>query len=163
MLVIPTVGPPSAASSDASSADRPGPKACWTRASDRAVTRCRTGDSGAGNDTEALGRLSTRSSGRVGDIAGMVPGDAHLSISCDPLRTSRRASAAFVLEPDLQLDPVLGDLAVLDAGGRLHDLDRPDVSNGPGCRSHGLASGIAPGPRARSDHLTNDDHAHRAP
>src|SRR5688500_18527365 len=68
--------------------------------------------------------------------------------------------AAFVLEVDLELDSVLADLAVLDPGGRLHDLDLADVAHRPSRGSDGLAGGIAPRARARADHLADDDDTH---
>ena len=47
---------------------------------------------------------------------------AHRALICSCTRA--RAGSALVLEPDLEFDVVLDDLAVLDPGGRLHDLDR---------------------------------------
>src|SRR6185437_3287379 len=65
-------------------------------------------------------------------------------------------------EADLQLDPVLDDLTVLDLGGRLHDLDGADVPDRAGRGGDGLTGGVAPGSGARPDHLADDVHAHSA-
>src|SRR6185437_7404455 len=65
-------------------------------------------------------------------------------------------------EADLQLDPVLDDLTVLDLGGRLHDLDGADVPDRAGRGGDGLTGGVAPRSGARPDHLADDVHAHSA-
>src|SRR5260221_1295267 len=78
-----------------------------------------------------------------------------------PLPARCRARSALVFEADLDLDPVLDDLAVLDLRRRVHDLDRLDVPDGAGRGGHGLTGRIGPRLRARPDHLPNDDHAHR--
>lgn len=44
-------------------------------------------------------------------------------------RARARSDSALVLEADLDLDPVLDNLAVFDPGRRLHDFDRLDVAN----------------------------------
>src|SRR5262245_16400012 len=71
-----------------------------------------------------------------------------------------RRRSTLVFEADLQLDPILDDLAVLDRGRRLHDLDRLDVADRLRCGRDGLPSGIAPRAGARADHLADDDDAH---
>jgi hypothetical protein len=58
--------------------------------------------------------------------------------------TGRGAGLALVLEGDLELDAVLRDLSVGDLGGRLHDLDRLDVSHGARRGGDGLARRVAP-------------------
>ena len=67
---------------------------------------------------------------------------------------------ALVLEPDLDLDPVLDDLAVAHLGRRLHDLDRLDVADGLRRGLDRPAGRVAPRVRAAPDHLANDDDAH---
>jgi len=113
----------------------------------------------------------------MGDIRGMVPMSPHLSVISVFMESGAlwitpngvaqgcegQADLAFVFEGDLDLDPIFDDLAVLDHGGRLHDFNRSNVSDGPGCRGDGLSGGVAPRARARPDHLTNDDDAHGAP
>src|SRR3954462_1091121 len=78
--------------------------------------------------------------------------------------TSRLAAtvgrSALVFEADLDLDAVLDDLAILDRGPGLHDLDRLDIPHGLRRGRDGLAGGIAPRARAGSDHLPDDDDAH---
>src|SRR4051812_24141702 len=103
-------------------------------------------------------------------MVAMVATGAHPAISCDPSasgeawpgRPSGRAeSLPLVLEADLELDPVLDDLPVLDDRGGLHHLDRLDVADGLRRGGDGLARGVTPRPRARADHLTDDVDAHR--
>src|SRR6186997_3372604 len=88
-------------------------------------------------------------------MRAMVARGAHQPISC-----AGAAPSALVFEADLELDPVLDDLAVLDDGGRLHDLDGLDVADRLRGGRHGLAGGIAPRARARADHLADDVDAH---
>ena len=69
--------------------------------------------------------------------------------------------ASGAKKADLDLDPVLDDLALGHDRGRLHDLDRLDVANGPGRRRDSLACSVAPRSGACADHLPDDDDAHR--
>ena len=75
-------------------------------------------------------------------------------------RRSASRPSALVFEADLDLDAVFDDLAVLDDRARLHDLDGLDVADGLRGGRHGLTGGVAPRPRARPDHLPDDDDAH---
>src|SRR4051794_11573666 len=72
-----------------------------------------------------------------------------------PIRDDRRS--ALVLKTYFEFDSVLDDLAVFDRGRRLHDLDRANVSDRARRRRHGLTRRVAPRPRARPDHLPDDD------
>src|SRR5207253_1247612 len=74
-----------------------------------------------------------------------------------------RLPSTLVLEADLQLDSILHDLAALHGCGGLDDLHRPDIAHGFAGRGNCLAGRIAPGARARADHLADDDDAHQAP
>src|SRR6266576_4673859 len=104
---------------------------------------------------------STRASRSGLGMGPIVPGRAYLRLSCEPSAASPRGST-FVFETDLDLDPVLDDLAVLDDRARLHDFDRLDVADGLRGGGNCLASCIAPRLGTRSDHFPNDDHAHRS-
>src|SRR5262245_32594247 len=135
--------------------DRPPPTGIERHASVGDETR--RGWRGA-NDTDSPSAVSTIESGR--GMQAILACHAHPSISCD--RAAVPTGLALVLEADLDLDAVLDDLAVGDDRGRLHDLDRLD---GPDCPRRGgdcLAGGVAPRPWARSDHLPDDDDAHRS-
>src|SRR3990172_12804696 len=150
----------------------------------------RMGGSGGANDTDARRAVSTRrgsspdasfegagtwratAAGRGLGMPRMVADDAHPPISCDEPDGHRpragwfaagdgdRGRSALVLEADLDLDVVLDDLAVLDPGRGLHDLDRADVADGPRGGRDGLAGRVAPRARAGPDHLPDDDDAH---
>src|SRR6476469_7359346 len=76
---------------------------------------------------------------------------------------SASGSSALVFEADLQLDPILDDLAVLDGGRRFHDLHRLDIAHRLRRRGDRLPGSVTPRSWARPDHLADDDDAHRAP
>src|SRR3954452_25623821 len=71
-----------------------------------------------------------------------------------------RRPSALVFEADLDLDAVLDDLAVLDLGGRLHDLHGLDIPDRLRGGLDGSTSRVTPGVRAPPAHLANDDDAH---
>ena len=74
--------------------------------------------------------VSTEVSGP--DMAAIMAGSLIPRLAATSARRRcPRACLALVLETDLDLDPVLDDLAFLDDRPRLHDLDRLDVADGP--------------------------------
>ena len=79
----------------------------------RGSVRIAGGGWGGANDTDGSRWVSTELSGP--DMAAIMAGFAHPAISCDlGAGDARRSRLALVFEADLDLDPVLDDLAVLD-------------------------------------------------
>src|SRR5258705_2257288 len=145
-------------SAGASIADRPGPTGIGARAArddgGPAARSIEPSGLGGANDTEPSRSVSMRAS-RSGRRIGPW---WRYRLTC---RLAARGSA-LVLEADLDLDPVLDDLAILDDGARLHDFDRLDVADCLRRGRHCLPRGVAPRSRASPDHLPNDDDAHRS-
>ena len=145
------------------------------RANDTAAVRrrrrCSARRAPAGGGTRDVwaggGRGAVGIGSVIGGMRGMVPNAAHRALIWSRIQAvdirPRTPGSALVLEPDLELDLVLDDLAVLDPGGRLDHLDRADVAHGLRRRRDRLAGGVAPGSGTRPDHLPDDDHTHCAP